>query len=83
MVSSKGQDREPREQKQEGNEATLKLDGELKITLIGKAMPAAGSHQLFEAGQITGSFDKLSLPKVPGLTWVTDQLETEGIFALK
>lgn len=64
-------------------DGTLQLDGELKIKLIGKAMPAAGSHQLFEADQITGSFDKLSLPNVPGLTWVTDQLETEGIIVLK
>ena len=64
-------------------DGTLKLDGELKIKLIGKAKPKGGVYQIFEAGQINGSFDKLTLPKVSGLTWVTDKLATEGTIALK
>ncbi len=64
-------------------DGTLKLNGELKIKLIGKAKPAAGTYQLFEADKIEGSFAKLTLPKLQGLTWVTDKLTTDGTIGLK
>lgn len=63
-------------------DGTLQLDGELKINLIGSAPPAAGTYQLFEAEAITGSFDSFNLPGVPGLTWDTGNLTTDGTISL-
>lgn len=60
----------------------LHLDGELRINLIDGVSPSAGTFQIFETDTITGSFDKITLPTVPGLTWFTDKLTTDGTISL-
>lgn len=63
-------------------DGTLNLDGEFRINLVGGTPVAGGTFQVFEADAITGSFDTLILPTVPGLTWLTDELETNGTIRL-
>jgi Pectate lyase superfamily protein len=62
---------------------TLNLDGELRISTIGGAPSTAGTYRIFEADAITGSFDSMVLPSVAGLTWVTDNLATDGTISLQ
>jgi hypothetical protein len=63
-------------------DGTLHLDGELRINLIDSASPSAGTFQIFEADTITGSFDSITLPTIPGLIWNTDKLTTDGTISL-
>ncbi|NJM54774.1 MAG: hypothetical protein HC841_01545 [Verrucomicrobiae bacterium] len=64
-------------------DGTLILDGQLRINMIGGAPTAPGTYRIFEAGAITGSFDSLTLPTVPGMTWVTNNLATDGTISLQ
>lgn len=64
-------------------DGTLNLDGELRINTIGSAPTTAGTFQIFEADAITGAFDTITLPTVPGLTWFTDNLTTDGTISLR
>jgi hypothetical protein len=62
---------------------TLILGGQLRINTIGGAPTAPGTYRIFEADTITGSFDTITLPDVPGLIWVTDKLATNGTISLR
>jgi Pectate lyase superfamily protein len=64
-------------------DGTLNLDGELRINTIGGAPTNAGTYRIFEADAITGAFDTISLPPVPGMMWVTDNLATDGTIRLQ
>jgi hypothetical protein len=64
-------------------DGTLNLDGQLLLNTIGGAPTAPGTYRIFEADAITGSFDTITLPAVPGLTWVTDNLTTNGTISLQ
>jgi len=64
-------------------DGTLNLDGELRINPIGGAPATAGTYRIFEADAITGAFDTISLPPVPGMIWVTDKLTTDGTISLQ
>jgi len=62
---------------------TLALGGELLINMIRDTPTQAGTYQLFEADDITGSFATITLPTATGLVWDTDQLTVDGTIALK
>jgi hypothetical protein len=64
-------------------DGTLILDGQLRINTINGAPTAPGTYRILEADAITGSFDSITLPAVPGLTWVTDNLTTNGTISLQ
>lgn len=63
-------------------DGTLNLDGELVINIIGDTPISAGTFQIFEADTITGSFDTITLPNVPGVTWYTGNLATYGTISV-
>jgi T5SS/PEP-CTERM-associated repeat protein len=61
----------------------LALDGALQIALINGFTPSAGqSFNLFDWSTASGTFDSLQLPTLPGLSWDTSQLYTQGIISL-
>lgn len=61
----------------------LQFDGTLMLSLINGFIPAAGqSFNLFDWVTAGGTFDSLQLPTVPGLSWDTSQLYTQGIISL-
>lgn len=64
-------------------DGTLNLDGELRINLIDVTPSTGGTYQLFDATTITGSFDNITLPAVPGLIWSTNNLSTNGTIKLQ
>jgi hypothetical protein len=64
-------------------DGTLNLDGELRLNTIDGAPATAGTYRIFEADAITGAFDTISLPPVPGMIWVTDKLATDGTIRLQ
>ena len=64
-------------------DGTLNFDGQLRINTIGGPPTTPGTYRIFEADAITGAFDTISLPPVPGMTWVTDRLATDGTISLQ
>ncbi|MEE9404630.1 MAG: PEP-CTERM sorting domain-containing protein [Algisphaera sp.] len=62
----------------------MDLEGTFKITLLNGFMPAFGdTFDVFNAGQISGSFSQLDLATLSsGLSFDTSQLETAGVLTV-
>ena len=60
------------------------LSGTLQVNLLNSFAPASGqSFNLFDWGNVSGSFNTLSLPTLTGgLSWSTSQLYTAGILSV-
>jgi hypothetical protein len=61
----------------------IAFDGTLEVALIDGFVPAAGqSFNLFDWVGVSGAFDTLQLPALPGLSWNTSQLYVSGVLSV-
>jgi autotransporter-associated beta strand protein len=58
------------------------LAGKLQLILLEGFVPAEASFDILNWGSVSGRFDDVVLPSVPGFNWDAAQLETAGVLSL-